>query len=96
MELVINGQKREFAALTTSSTLLDLLVSLGLKSDRVAIEQNGAIVARSLWSSTSIQSGDRMEIVHFVGGGSPQFGLEVCGTADPGIETSAEEPGVRT
>jgi thiamine biosynthesis protein ThiS len=70
MHLVINGQTREFAALSNSSTLADLVDSLQLKGDRVAIEQNGLIVARPQWPSTPLNSGDRMEIVHFVGGGA--------------------------
>jgi sulfur carrier protein len=69
MDLVINGQARQFPALSSTSTLADLVDSLQLKGDRVAIEQNGMIVARPLWVSTPLTSGDRMEIVHFVGGG---------------------------
>lgn len=67
MKLTINGQPREFAAL---ATLEDLLATLGLKQDRVAVEHNGAIVSRNAWSSTPLAEGDRLEIVHFVGGGS--------------------------
>jgi sulfur carrier protein len=43
---------------------------LGLKNDRVAIEQNGEIISRSAWESVPIQAGDKLEIVHFVGGGA--------------------------
>jgi thiamine biosynthesis protein ThiS len=70
MELVINGQPREFPGLASASTVHDLLTALGLKPDRIAIEHNGAIVARSAWPSTQIAAGDRFEIVHFVGGGA--------------------------
>jgi thiamine biosynthesis protein ThiS len=70
MHLVINGQSREFSALSEESTLADLVDSLELKGDRVAIEQNGLIVARPLWGATPLSGGDRMEIVHFVGGGN--------------------------
>jgi sulfur carrier protein len=69
MELVINGHQRIFATLSSSSTVFDLVKALELKLDRVAIEQNGSIVARPQWQTTPINSGDRMEIVHFVGGG---------------------------
>lgn len=66
MKLTINGQSREFASL---ATLEDLLTTLGLKQDRVAVEHNGEIVSRDAWSATSLSEGDRLEIVHFVGGG---------------------------
>ena len=49
--------------------LLDLVADLGLKGDRVAIEHNGNIVPRAEWANTGLQDGDRLEIVHFVGGG---------------------------
>lgn len=66
MKLTINGQSREFASV---ATLEDLLTTLGLKQDRVAVEHNGEIVSRDAWSATSLSDGDRLEIVHFVGGG---------------------------
>ncbi|MGA7884129.1 MAG: sulfur carrier protein ThiS [Acidobacteriaceae bacterium] len=67
MQLTINGQPRDFASL---ATLDELLATLGLKQDRVAVEHNGEIVARDAWSATSLSDGDRLEIVHFVGGGA--------------------------
>ncbi len=47
----------------------DLITDLGLKGDRVAVEHNGNIVPRAEWANTSLEDGDRLEIVHFVGGG---------------------------
>ena len=41
-----------------------------MKPDRVAIELNREIVPREQWSQTPLHDGDRLEIVHFVGGGS--------------------------
>lgn len=70
MNLVINGQARDFPELSAGATLQDLLTALALKSDRVAVEHNGAIAARPSWSLTPISEGDKVEIVHFVGGGS--------------------------
>ena len=69
MDLVINGQPRSFPSLASGSTLQDLLSTLALKSDRVAVEHNGAIASRPSWSATPIADGDKIEIVHFVGGG---------------------------
>ena len=70
MQLIINGQSREFAALSASATVADLVTALELKGDRVAIEHNGSIVSRVEWPTTALHSGDRFEIVHFVGGGA--------------------------
>ena len=69
MLLVINGQAREFPELSAETKIIDLLVVLGLKNDRVALEQNGEIVSRAVWAETPVRSGDKLEIVHFVGGG---------------------------
>jgi thiamine biosynthesis protein ThiS len=46
-----------------------LLSHLGLPAGRVAIERNLEILPRSQWVKTAVQSGDRYEIVHLVGGG---------------------------
>ena len=67
MRLLINGEEREFAA--DGFTLAALVEQLGMKSDRVAIELNRDIVARDRWPATLLSEGDRLEIVHFVGGG---------------------------
>jgi len=69
MHFVLNGQSREFAQLTPGANLQDLIVELGLKGDRVAIEHNGNIVPRAEWLEARLADGDRLEIVHFVGGG---------------------------
>jgi thiamine biosynthesis protein ThiS len=50
-------------------TVADLVAGLELTPQRLAIEHNLLILARSLWAETRLQSGDRLEIVHFVGGG---------------------------
>lgn len=69
MQFVINGKERDFPSLSATSTVTDLIHALELKGDRVALEHNGEIVRRDAWANTSIQSGDKFEIVHFVGGG---------------------------
>lgn len=70
LTLLLNGQSRAFSSLPESATLDLLLAELGLQADRVAVEHNGEIVSRALWSSTALASGDRLEVVHFVGGGT--------------------------
>jgi sulfur carrier protein len=42
---------------------------MALKGDRIAVEHNGQIVQRANWAETPVSSGDRLEVVHFVGGG---------------------------
>jgi sulfur carrier protein len=69
LTIVLNGQSRSFATLGDSSSLESLVQELGLKADRVAIERNGEIVPRSTWAEAAIMEGDRLELVHFVGGG---------------------------
>ncbi len=70
MELIINGQARELAELADGSTVADLVQALAMQAGRVALEQNGVIVSRATWAETALRSGDRLEIVHFVGGGA--------------------------
>lgn len=69
LTLVLNGQSRTFDALEQSANVEQLVGELGLKGDRVAVEHNGEIVPRSTWTATTLSSGDRLEVVHFVGGG---------------------------
>jgi sulfur carrier protein len=66
MKLHINGEPREFPS---PLSLTSLIEQLGMKSDRVAVELNREIVSRERWTSTPLSEGDRLEIVHFVGGG---------------------------
>jgi thiamine biosynthesis protein ThiS len=67
MRVQINGDEREFAS---ELTLAALVERLGMNPQRVAIELNRAIVPRERWATTALQEGDRLEVVHFVGGGS--------------------------
>jgi thiamine biosynthesis protein ThiS len=78
MKLQINGEARDFNGSSTPFTLAALVETLGMKSDRVAVELNLDIVPRDRWSSTELSEGDNLEIVHFVGGGSDShFGREL-------------------
>ncbi len=65
MRLVVNGEEREFKAVH----LADLVALLGLDVRKVAVERNLEIVPRSLYAQTRLAHGDRLEIVHFIGGG---------------------------
>ncbi|OLB21894.1 MAG: thiamine biosynthesis protein ThiS [Acidobacteriales bacterium 13_2_20CM_55_8] len=68
MQLQINSEAREF---TSPLSLASLVEQLGMKQDRVAVELNRNIVPREQWAETQLSEGDRLEIVHFVGGGRP-------------------------
>jgi len=64
--ITVNGEQRQAKP---GSTVTDLLVEMGLNPGRVAIERNLEILSRPDWQKTSLQAGDRYEIVQFVGGG---------------------------
>ncbi len=66
MTLIINGEPRSFESITT---VVDLIEKLGIKGDRVAVELDREIVPRAQWSGSQLKDGDKLEIVHFVGGG---------------------------
>ena len=67
MQIRVNGERRE---LRDESRLSDLLKELSLAPERVAVELNHQVVRRNEWPNTILNEGDRLEIVHFVGGGS--------------------------
>ena len=69
LELMVNGQAR-VVAVEEPATLAAVLAALELKGDRIAVEHNGRIARRSAWGETAVNPFDKLEIVHFVGGGS--------------------------
>ena len=66
MRLIVNGEEKDYPGVSTLDSLVEYL---GLKADRLAIELNHDIVPRSQWGATALSESDRLEIVHFVGGG---------------------------
>jgi len=70
LTVILNGQSRSFDTLSQAASLEQFVGELGLKGDRVAVEMNGEIVPRSGWAGTMVKEGDRLEVVHFVGGGA--------------------------
>jgi sulfur carrier protein len=66
MHLTVNGEAYE---LPGTATVAELLTRLGLAAGRVAVEINEDVVARGTYETHRIAAGDRIEIVHFVGGG---------------------------
>jgi sulfur carrier protein len=70
LEIQVNGQPRSVEGLAAPVTLDRLIEALGLRGDRIAVEHRGMIAPRAGWAEVSVVDGDRLEIVHFVGGGS--------------------------
>jgi sulfur carrier protein len=66
MTIHLNGEPHE---IPEDLTLAGLLEWLKLPADRVAVERNLEIVPRERWPATRMEHGDRLEVVHFVGGG---------------------------
>lgn len=64
--ITVNGEPRQVRA---SATVAGLLADIGLDLRKVAVERNLEIVPRSTYATTALGPGDRLEIVHFIGGG---------------------------
>jgi thiamine biosynthesis protein ThiS len=66
LNITLNGDAR---AIPDGLSVEGLLAHLGIQSKKVAVERNLEIVPKSAFAATQIAEGDRMEIVHFIGGG---------------------------
>jgi len=66
MDVVINGERKQ---ITAGVTLLELLNELELDPRAVVVEHNRKIVRRVGLSDVTVNDGDAIELVHFVGGG---------------------------
>ncbi len=66
IEIILNGEGKK---VSPEWTVNDLIQDLELVGKQVAVELNGQIVSRDRWQGEDLASGDRVEIVHFVGGG---------------------------
>ena len=67
MQVYVNGEVKEFCG---ALSLSELVTQLDLPGTRIAVELNREVVRRNDWSSTMLHEDDRVEIVHFVGGGA--------------------------
>ena len=76
MRVTINGEEK---ALDAPVTVEQLLATIGLDGRKVAVERNLEIVPKSLYGATQVGDGDRLEIVHFIGGGNGGDTFEVAG-----------------
>lgn len=66
IEIIVNGDALQ---IRSGARITELVAQLDLTPERLAIELNLSILPRAKWAETELRSGDRLEIVHFVGGG---------------------------
>jgi sulfur carrier protein len=78
--LQLNGERREVAE---GISLSELVETLKLVPERIAIELNQKVVRRIDWPTVQLNPDDRIEIVHFVGGGSFECGMPISGFGLP-------------
>jgi thiazole synthase len=79
IEIRLNGEAQQLPA---GITVLQLLEHFGLPQERVAVELNRSIVPKAKWGAASVDAGDEVEVVHFVGGGdgsAPAVSLVIAG-----------------
>jgi thiamine biosynthesis protein ThiS len=67
VQVKLNGEAKE---VREGTTLLGLVEELSLAPERLAVELNSEVVRRADWPSVVLSEGDRVEVVHFVGGGA--------------------------
>jgi sulfur carrier protein len=65
MNIQLNGEQKEIEA----TTIAQLVVELGLEKRMLAVERNLEVVPKSEYTHTTIEAGDRIEVVHMIGGG---------------------------
>lgn len=65
MNIQLNGEQKEIEATTISQ----LVIELGLEKRTLAVERNLEVVPKSEYADTTIKAGDRIEVVHMIGGG---------------------------
>ena len=66
MKIVVNGKELEYK---DSITIQELLDNLKIKDKVMAVAVNMEIVKRDRWNSSTLSEGDKVELLHFVGGG---------------------------
>lgn len=66
MQIIVNGEAKK---LTVGTSVASLIESFGLMPQKLAVERNLEIVPKSAYETLLLEEGDRVEIVHFIGGG---------------------------
>ncbi len=70
LTLILNGKERKLEMLASPAPLQLVLEALALRADRIAVELNGELSPRTGWAQQMVNAGDKLEVVHFVGGGA--------------------------
>jgi len=65
LEIHLNGEQKQ----VTAANVAELLCELGMENRMIAIEQNLEVVPKSKYNETALSNGDRIEVVHMIGGG---------------------------
>jgi len=65
MQIIVNGETKQ----TEASTLLALMLELGIEPKVMAAAINMEVIKKETWKTQLLQEGDRVELLHFVGGG---------------------------
>lgn len=66
LKVMVNGEKQCF---DEEISIAEMIRHFGIESKRMAVEVNGQVIKRSLWSAHMISENDQIEILEFVGGG---------------------------
>ena len=66
MQILLNGEARE---IISEMSLADLLTLFELPEKRIAVELNLDVIRRADWATTTVRTNDKVEVIHFVGGG---------------------------
>ena len=66
MKITVNGEEQQ---IEDRLSLLGLLTLFDLPREKIAVERNMEIVPKSAYETVMLDDGDRLEIVHFIGGG---------------------------
>ncbi len=66
LRIQVNGEPRE---VEENISLPQLIAALSLKAEQIAIELNHKVIRRAQWEGTTLHADDKVELVHFVGGG---------------------------
>jgi thiamine biosynthesis protein ThiS len=66
MKILINGETKE---LSGKLNLREVLQHFSLPNERIAVELNREVVRKKDWETTKVSEGDKIEVIHFVGGG---------------------------
>ena len=89
VEITLNGETRRLAQPISLRGLLD---SLGLDPAKIAVERNLEIVPRSTYGEVALSHGDRLEIVHFIGGGNAPVEVPPADAKQPPNQTRVDKP----